>query len=82
MLNSFVLGIQMRDAVHPNMGCRFPAGLKPLHKDKLAADSFGRICTAFGLRSSSPTALPVTLEDAIIHSPDTQHGAYTAEARP
>lgn len=82
MLNSFVLGIQMRDVVHPNMGCRFLAGLKPLHKDKLAADGFGRISTAFGLRSSSPTALPVTLEDAIIHPPDTQHGAYTAEARP
>lgn len=57
------------------MGRRFLAGLKPLHKDKMAADGFGRISTAFGLRSSNLTALPATLEDATIHTPEAQHGA-------
>lgn len=70
MLNGFV---QMRAAVHPNTGRRFLAGLKSLPKDKMAADGFGRISAAFGLRSST-ALLPATLEEATIHTPDTQHG--------
>lgn len=53
MLNSFD---QMRAVVHPNMGRRFLAGFKPLPTDKMAADGFGHISTAFGLRCSPAIA--------------------------